>query len=55
MQIGYEFYKNFFDLWLMVQKLKNHWNTLKIYLFGQTNKKPSSNFEPWKYLKYKQL
>ena len=25
---------------------KNHWNTLKICLFGQANKQLLSNFEP---------
>ena len=28
--------------------LKNHWNALKICLFGQTAKQPLSNCEPWK-------
>ena len=35
--------------------LENHWNTLKICLFGQTTKQPLCNFEPWKPWKYKQL
>ena len=34
---------------------KNHWNTLKICLFGQANKQLLSNFEPEKFWKYKQL
>ena len=29
-------------------KWKNHLNTLKTCLFGQTTKQPLSNFEPWK-------
>ena len=35
--------------------LKNHRNTLKICLFGQTTNQPLSNFEPWKSWKYKQF
>ena len=35
--------------------LKNHWNTLKICLFGQTTKQLLTNFEPWKSWKNKQL
>ena len=27
--------------------LKNHWNTLKLCLFGQTTKQWLSNFEGW--------
>ena len=42
----------FYNQWRM---RKNHWNTLTIYLFGQTAKQPLSNIEPWKFLKYKQF
>ena len=34
--------------------LNNHCKTLKICLFGQTTKQPTSNFEPWKSGKYEQ-
>ena len=35
--------------------LKNHWNTVKICLSGQTTKQTLSSFEPWKSWNYKQL
>ena len=35
--------------------LKNHWNTFKICLLGQTTNQPSNKFEPWKSWRYKQL
>ena len=50
--------KNCFGLWGTVCQwwmLKNHWNTLKICLFGKTRKQRLSNFEPLKSWKYKQL
>ena len=39
----------------MAKNMKYHWKTLEMCYFGRTTKQPLSNFEPWKFWKYKQL